>query len=165
MRPNPKDHPRSCGEHWAVLLAVDAFEGSSPLVRGAPTERLVRALCLGIIPARAGSTAMIFRRFYCCWDHPRSCGEHMVNGALKYKGEGSSPLVRGALLQQIAIDGVARIIPARAGSTPPYRTCRRLTRDHPRSCGEHCRFPSAAGSCQGSSPLVRGARMRKFIPL
>ena len=152
------DHPRSCGEHSVKTSYATKSEGSSPLVRGALGRALGCGCVRGIIPARAGSTRYVEAFQSRCWDHPRSCGEHLVNNSFISSTIGSSPLVRGALAFRYADSRSCRIIPARAGSTPPYRTCRRLTRDHPRSCGEHHAVPVDVILCLGSSPLVRGAR-------
>ena len=152
--------------------------GSSPLVRGAHSvRRIFRASCR-IIPARAGSTAP--GRCLCGphRDHPRSCGEHESPIVAVEPRVGSSPLVRGALKRDSPDVAVARIIPARAGSTGTSEDTTRQDGDHPRSCGEHSGsiaiavvlagiIPARAGStstsasttmqARGSSPLVRGA--------
>ena len=49
------------------------------------------------------------------------------------------------------------IIPAYAGSTSRYILKPKLTRDHPRVCGEHFDFNITGHSCMGSSPRMRGA--------
>ena len=50
--------------------------GSSPRVRGTPTEvRRVNGK-LGIIPACAGNTVVYFVLPFDWQDHPRVCGEH-----------------------------------------------------------------------------------------
>ncbi len=51
-----KDHPRSCGEHPAIVAVLPPAEGSSPLVRGAQRSPGPYRVGAGIIPARAGST-------------------------------------------------------------------------------------------------------------
>ena len=73
------------------------------------------------------------------------------------RAEGSSPLVRGALPHPEAVLDRQGIIPARAGSTSTATIGDSITRDHPRSCGEHTLFSSLSFRAQGSSPLVRGA--------
>ncbi len=49
------------------------------------------------------------------------------------------------------------IIPAYAGSTPAPSTCRHISRDHPRVCGEHSKDGMQSGCVWGSSPRMRGA--------
>ena len=65
-----------------------------------------------------------------------------------------------------------RIIPARAGFTPPLGRGSALLRDHPRSRGVYVVIPSRVGGAEGSSPLARGLldrllrirRTRRIIP-
>ena len=151
------DHPRSCGEHLPNGRGPQFLRGSSPLVRGA-----LRADCAdmprdGIIPARAGSTTHCSSGGPEGRDHPRSCGEHWMGRTNEDRAEGSSPLVRGALPHPEAVLDRQGIIPARAGSTSTATIGDSITRDHPRSCGEHTLFSSLSFRAQGSSPLVRGA--------
>ena len=37
-----RDHPRMCGEHWAVMRAILRLAGSSPHVRGAPRPEFLQ---------------------------------------------------------------------------------------------------------------------------
>ena len=92
-----RDHPRSCGEHYGCAWRVLDAQGSSPLVRGAPSAVLAAHYPDGIIPARAGSTACALEQREEGEDHPRSCGEHHLGASAPSPGQGSSPLVRGAL--------------------------------------------------------------------
>ena len=59
-----------------------------------------------------------------------------------------------------------RIIPARAGPTHQHLDCRRLTPDHPRSCGANPWQMVGTRRSVGSSPLVRGQPdpSRRFAP-
>ena len=86
------------------------------------------------------------------------CGEHDSPDVDLTYCSGSSPLVRGARALLDATSRAHGIIPACAGSTIAAPRARRLSRDHPRLCGEHVSRPPAAWSEAGSSPLVRGAR-------
>ena len=70
---------------------------------------------------------------------------------------GSSPLARGARTRGRHVVAVPRIIPARAGSTRARSSSPCLRWDHPRSRGEHLRWPDGDRSPSGSSPLARGA--------
>ena len=74
-----------------------SLTGSSPLARGAQEWGFRYVSNIGIIPARAGSTAP---------------------GEGTHPSGGSSPLARGALDPNVEAELLARIIPARAGSTP-----------------------------------------------
>ncbi len=152
-----RDHPRSCGEHYADVKGTDGFQGSSPLVRGALDGPHGRGPRGGIIPARAVSTALSQPRAGLPWDHPRSCGEHPEIDDITVRVAGSSPLVRGALPAFHGRSPHHGIIPARAGSTPSRTRWGARSRDHPRSCGEHSELLELGSAYTGSSPLVRGA--------
>ena len=83
----------------------------------------------------------------------------MVNGALKYKGEGSSPHTRGAL-ECIGVAASNRgIIPAYAGSTDDTGYFHVTLRDHPRIRGEHFDYDPTINFAWGSSPHTRGAQL------
>ena len=107
-------------------------------MRGAPSAVLPFSSPLGIIPAYAGSTNVVFLG-------RGRCG-------------GSSPRMRGALYSSRIIFDTARIIPAYAGSTGLSRTRQWRNRDHPRVCGEHVKQVIRKARSQGSSPRMRGAR-------
>ena len=161
-----RDHPRSCGDHTQPERASRHPTGSSPLVRG-PLESLpVEAPDFGIIPARAGTTRRASGIRSCSWDHPRSCGDHTVPPRKSTLTWGSSPLVRGPLLQHLLHKLHRGIIPARAGTTRLTRPRCRLDGDHPRSCGDHVVELSNGQNSVGSSPLVRGPleRCRNLWP-
>mgnify|MGYP006890180212 FL=1 len=112
-----RDHPRMCGEHDGADGVSSPPWGSSPHVRGAPLALNCVAFSGGIIPACAGSTSSSRGPGWRRRDHPRMCGEHLVIAGLRPSRSGSSPHVRGALLNAEKY-GLARgIIPACAGST------------------------------------------------
>ena len=134
------DHPRRCGEHDLLYVAMSPVLGSSPQVRGAPATGGTTDACTGIIPAGAGSTTGCGVDQISSWDHPRRCGEHMIHFGQVDSLKGSSPQVRGALaLDELNPDVVG---------------------DHPRRCGEHEIARTALADSGGSSPQVRGAPAR-----
>ena len=151
------DHPRSCGEHSTGSYPSSCMAGSSPLVRGARLRLALQQGIYRIIPARAGSTEPLTIVMHDGKDHPRSCGEHPLPSPFTRWLLGSSPLVRGALLESCQVQSEKRIIPARAGSTKIGIIAMPGLQDHPRSCGEHCTYLTVTGNRWGSSPLVRGA--------
>ena len=51
-----RDHPRVCGEHYAVKDSMADYTGSSPRMRGTHGQFAVRVAIGGIIPAYAGNT-------------------------------------------------------------------------------------------------------------
>ena len=112
-----RDHPRMCGEHSDAALMIAPRSGSSPHVRGAHGEALVRDFEVGIIPACAGSTSMSAAYLSLSRDHPRMCGEHSPSVTPPAVNTGSSPHVRGALQIGVLPVSISGIIPACAGST------------------------------------------------
>ena len=93
------DHPRVCGEHTGRRAQSVLPPGSSPRVRGALRNKPKRGELLGIIPACAGSTVRHRIRPFFHRDHPRVCGEHFTLQMSASEPPGSSPRVRGALLE------------------------------------------------------------------
>ena len=130
-------HPRSRGEHLGLQLGQLRTEGSSPLTRGAREGEAGDGLTTRLIPAHAGSTRRVYRRSPRLRAHPRSRGEHTVDGLGKLTTMGSSPLTRGAhqvRLRQLRNVG---LIPAHAGSTCQPKPNQKTRAAHPRSRGEH----------------------------
>ena len=69
---------------------------------------------------------------------------------------GSSPRLRGTLMDRVYVNGVAGIIPALAGNICRIWVRRARTRDHPRACGEHVAILTKSTYFPGSSPRLRG---------
>ena len=69
-----QDHPRSRGVYRAFLGDNGLSQGSSPLARGLLEAGAVVAVPVGIIPARAGFTAVARSYVARVQDHPRSRG-------------------------------------------------------------------------------------------
>ena len=89
------DHPRSRGVYRQIETMGLSHQGSSPLARGLRRAQFAVGPLTGIIPARAGFTALPReggRRFE---DHPRSRGVYLIGGGEKIRNLGSSPLARG----------------------------------------------------------------------
>ena len=157
-RPWTEDHPRMCGEHRSGFNALFFLTGSSPHVRGARKDSPLRRCHSGIIPACAGSTLTLAVSRSRARDHPRMCGEHVLDEYLGIYQQGSSPHVRGARLKPKPPDAISGIIPACAGSTAEKLLPFVTVRDHPRMCGEHWGADPYNIIHRGSSPHVRGAR-------
>ena len=147
-----------CGEHQNASRLSHGPLGSSPHVRGARCFATVFLDGFGIIPACAGSTCPSRPSAATAGDHPRMCGEHRICCQSCKISTGSSPHVRGALVQDFLQGLSTGIIPACAGSTVSWRIRRPPCRDHPRMCGEHCHCNPIRPRKGGSSPHVRGAR-------
>ena len=127
-------------------------------MRGKQRQRTARRERTRIIPARAGQTALLKAPTSAVPDHPRACGANHRQGDMPVFAIGSSPRVRGKRRESQRMIQRTRIIPARAGQTPP-RPCRQGSRtDHPRACGANSFRSSSHGLLSGSSPRVRGKR-------
>ena len=130
-----------CGENWRATASGSRAPGSSPRVRGKPGDQGLR------LPRKVA--------------HPRVCGENTATRRGQWRPTGSSPRVRGKQLE-LALDGVAgRLIPACAGKTRSCARRPRLSSAHPRVCGENGSPTIRAWDYAGSSPRVRGKRLRE----
>ena len=156
-KPMFRDHPRGCGAHTLSCVCTESKRGSSPRVRGSPSDVDITAHLLGIIPAGAGLTRRSAEQVPRSRDHPRGCGAHRSNLSRRPPCRGSSPRVRGSLDTSSSISTVPGIIPAGAGLTANSTRRNTARRDHPRGCGAHERKPSSLFSTTGSSPRVRGS--------
>ncbi len=137
VRRRRRDHPRSRGEHAPPGAHVPHVTGSPPLTRGAHDAIGILSAASRITPAHAGST--------------HSC--RMRSTLI----EGSPPLTRGALPDRGQHLVVVGITPAHAGSTRPSSMTPGMSRDHPRSRGEHVVPVLLVAGAVGSPPLTRGA--------
>ena len=135
-------------------------------MRGTLTSGCDVSIRIGIIPAYAGNTSWRCGSRCRAWDHPRVCGEHTMRNFPYLRDEGSSPRMRGTHGRHIQNRKLAGIIPAYAGNTHASVTGERAKRDHPRVCGEHACGRAHVQFVQGSSPRMRGTRVRAgLIPL
>ena len=98
-----EDHPRGCGEHDMTAFHKTSSKGSSPRMRGARGSGSWCGCTGRIIPADAGSTRNQCQSCKLCWDHPRGCGEHFLAKRAGLPSKGSSPRMRGAHLEILAI--------------------------------------------------------------
>ena len=115
--PTGRDHPRGCGAHYQLDISKRRSSGSSPRVRGSPADNVREVGSAGIIPAGAGLTGHRESTFLTHRDHPRGCGAHRDIFDLENLAEGSSPRVRGSLVQLACRPIITGIIPAGAGLT------------------------------------------------
>ena len=149
-------HPRSRGENPGQMGTGIVGAGSSPLTRGKPHPLKGPHHAERLIPAHAGKTLQGGHPVPVRQAHPRSRGEnHRAVLAIR-RAAGSSPLTRGKLAGFGLTLGLAGLIPAHAGKTPPPRRQGWTPPAHPRSRGENS--PSRMPPCShtGSSPLTRG---------
>ena len=132
--------------------------GSSPLARGLRQDLHPDPRAFGIIPARAGFTALGCLTCVLLRDHPRSRGVYRKTFFRQAESVGSSPLARGLLPPSCLPPFLRRIIPARAGFTRSAGRWRRAAADHPRSRGVYAVSRTTVRRGGGSSPLARGLR-------
>ena len=151
-----EDHPRGCGEKAPIPFAGAVEEGSSPRVRGKAKSGGRRRRGSRIIPAGAGKSGEPGGKAVLREDHPRGCGEKSRSCRSASFGLGSSPRVRGKVLDGLDGGKDVGIIPAGAGKRHRRLHSNGDRWDHPRGCGE--KFPSVASVWRllGSSPRVRG---------
>ena len=150
----------------------EAHSGSSPRLRGTPPDQAMRHYKRRFIPAPAGNTFELRPSAFQATVHPRACGEHQVGLLGVAIGSGSSPRLRGTPHGGPGVPTLFRFIPAPAGNTDAGGYSSTSTSVHPRACGEHCCAVRIAWSCCGSSPRLRGTRLRdlggcllsRFIP-
>ena len=149
-------HPRVCGENAGGDHVEALPAGSSPRVRGKPSQR-PRASAPGrLIPACAGKTRRRCMARRPLAAHPRVCGENPRRGPAAPTTPGSSPRVRGKLGAEWPGFAISRLIPACAGKTRTAPSGRASPTAHPRVCGENEAMGRPSLSRPGSSPRVRG---------
>ena len=88
--------------------------------------------------------------------HPRGCGERKNRGKTMPPEDGSSPRVRGTVVERAGRDADNRFIPAGAGNGQSVAGPGKGVAVHPRGCGERFQFNFVIGVDIGSSPRVRG---------
>ena len=156
LKRSQQAHPRVCGENMTISLRASIHRGSSPRVRGKPSQR-PRASAPGrLIPACAGKTRRRCMARRPLAAHPRVCGENPRRGPAAPTTPGSSPRVRGKLPLDADKRHSLRLIPACAGKTRTAPSGRASPTAHPRVCGENEAMGRPSLSRPGSSPRVRG---------
>ena len=150
------DHPRLCGDHLDKFTDWTCLTGSPPLMRGPQCSLAQLYAYLRITPAYAGTTAMPGVIAIYFWDHPRLCGDHIVQLMHTREAEGSPPLMRGPRIHIPSTFPVVRITPAYAGTTRTRSRSVCMLWDHPRLCGDHLTEQYVYSFDDGSPPLMRG---------
>ena len=165
-------HPRVCGERIRPGSHCSFEFGSSPRVRGTLRQEVALEIIKRFIPACAGNAVIVPSYLKTLTVHPRVCGERLNVIFHECPAAGSSPRVRGTLLNSHAAEDIIRFIPACAGNAWSKPTPRGTVSVHPRVCGERAVGSCASSQLSGSSPRVRGtpravtARqfVKRFIP-
>ena len=96
-----QDHPRACGEKGLLCPAVHLHGGSPPRVRGKAIHHQHRHSPGRITPAYAGKSSRAKMELSRNQDHPRVCGEKLVEAGRISQEEGSPPRVRGKVPSSI----------------------------------------------------------------
>ena len=136
-----QDHPRRCGENKEAQAIKVLCTGSPPQVRGKLFQKIARICVCRITPAGAGKTFSGISMLPTKWDHPRRCGENLLQKNCFKKTLGSPPQVRGKLVCKVFNLLSIRITPAGAGKTYIFSGFPTVAKDHPRRCGENLFFP------------------------
>ena len=115
---------------------------------------------IGITPAYAGKSTFFplcnsIRR-----DHPRLCGEKVKTFLLSRGAWGSPPPMRGKVPISLRLYLLVRITPAYAGKRQVLTCPARVSRDHPRLCGEKLDKITEQDYADGSPPPMRGKGTR-----
>ena len=116
------------------------------------------------IPARAGNGQRHASAEAADPVHPRACGERLDWPLSSLTYTGSSPHVRGTVLDRHAEQQTVRFIPARAGNGFFPSGIARNDTVHPRACGERDREAQRQPDDTGSSPRVRGTDAIRAAP-
>ena len=93
-------------------------------------------------------------------DHPRMCGEKILEVRRGNTVNGSPPHVRGKVCKGVISRESKRITPACAGKSITGDASVQGGEDHPRMCGEKRGHESTADRKGGSPPHVRGKDFR-----
>ena len=149
-------HPRACGERTLLPLIRPTVYGSSPRLRGTRSLCMVALPAQRFIPAPAGNAGRLPHHLCRSPVHPRACGERPTHRQQHPAGNGSSPRLRGTLVDVDQDARDLRFIPAPAGNAFAERRTACEMSVHPRACGERFWMSGISLSTTGSSPRLRG---------
>ena len=150
------DHPRLCGEKQAEREEIEKRQGSPPPMRGKVFSRFICDIFERITPAYAGKSQAGSFSAGDNQDHPRLCGEKLLDVNSQKMPLGSPPPMRGKGVWELSLAQVYRITPAYAGKSLSKLCYRGIRRDHPRLCGEKADLKSVILPFKGSPPPMRG---------
>ena len=151
-----KDHPRPCGEKRKPREGQPLGQGSPPPMRGKDHLDNGEVDEQRITPAHAGKRYLLHVARDRPEDHPRPCGEKEPVEPVEPTPTGSPPPMRGKESLYFELNVTLRITPAHAGKSA-RPVCRlRISRDHPRPCGEKAATWMQTSAGTGSPPPMRG---------
>ena len=151
-----RDHPRACGEKKRSQSQPGRLRGSPPRMRGKAALGYLRCALPRITPAHAGKRQSASYPQQRPRDHPRACGEKLVQLKLRAAIQGSPPRMRGKVLSPRSKACCGGITPAHAGKSGKKIKPGPDGRDHPRACGEKPCDDVIVDAKLGSPPRMRG---------
>ena len=119
-RPIRRAHPRVCGENCAWCLMWAGRGGSSPRMRGKRSWTVTSVGRSGLIPAYAEKTTPAWSGPFLPRAHPRVCGENFYLMSSQGTLPGSSPRMRGKLVNCVLGHLPCRLTPRMRGKLPAY---------------------------------------------
>ena len=132
-----RDHPRVCGNYNFTRSQAADLWGSPPRVRELLKATIKKQKTKGITPACAGITRGAPSTYSHPEDHPRVCGNYVLDKDCRYCPGGSPPRVRELRRQYPRSRHATGITPACAGITRVKRRGTCGIGDHPRVCGNY----------------------------
>ena len=129
-------------------------------MRGKVPKSLTCQITNRITPAYAGKSFRSNRPKVAAQDHPRLCGEKDGMRRLWRRGVGSPPPMRGKALGRQLPEDAIRITPAYAGKRSRKKQTVRESQDHPRLCGEKCRYRGIDTAKNRDHPRLCGEKQR-----
>ena len=150
-----------CGEKTSSNVPERKNPGSPPRMQGKGCPLLFRYYFIGITPACAGKSSWCGSHPPASGDHPRVCGEKVIQVVPPAPQVGSPPRVRGKVTPHHRVANDRGITPACAGKRRTTRTSGARYRDHPRVCGEKKKCYTKGGILPGSPPRVRGKGIKR----
>ena len=147
-----------CGEHVTEIFRRGFVVGSSPRVWGARRLPVQAFRRLRLIPTCVGSTHPHRAEVKTKAAHPHVCGEHFCEIYFVVSPAGSSPRMRGTLIESRFRNISLGLIPTYAGNTQPRFGFHFRCGAHPHVCGEHESCADGRPQIPGSSPRMRGTR-------
>ncbi len=139
--------------------------GLSPLARGTPRIYWRVYDKARFIPAGAGNTSSIGCTKTYLPVYPRWRGEHRSSTSCMSLRIGLSPLARGTRQSRCYSGFNQRFIPAGAGNTARSSKATPAVPVYPRWRGEHINPGDTADTFTGLSPLARGTRGKRPVPV
>ena len=150
------DHSRICGEKDDDRHFGRTDEGSPPHMRGKVLCAALSVNLFRITPAYAGKSLRLLGFPRSSQDHPRICGEKLMNISTPTALQGSPPRMRGKAGIAAGTCRAVRITPAYAGKSLHGKGRGGAAGDHPRICGEKKIERMVLMMAMGSPPHMRG---------